>query len=105
MISVKEKENNAADLHLEGDLTICAADKFYQEMESLLKTYRRLDIDMSDVSEFDTSCYQVLLRAKLMSMKSNKELNIGSLSDQTQQVFDMYNLNQVFNHSDQKNSH
>jgi len=96
MISITEKENNCASLSLEGDLTIYAAEKFSKEMDECLNKYQRIDVDMSNVNELDTSCYQVLLRAKLQSLKSEKEFNIGSFSDESQQVFDLYNLNSVF---------
>ncbi|MDH3325432.1 MAG: STAS domain-containing protein [Gammaproteobacteria bacterium] len=100
MISVIKEDENSIDIALDGDLTIYVADKFNQEISSYLNKYQCIDVDLSNVSELDTSCYQVLLRAKLLSNKNKKEFNIGSLSEKTQDVFELYNLNNVFNHTD-----
>ena len=100
MISITEKDNNMASMALEGELTIYVAENFNKEMNQYLEKYQRIDVDLSNVSELDSSCYQVLLRARLLSLKNNKEFHIGSLSDSAQQVFDLYNLNDVFNHTE-----
>ena len=108
MINVTEKEHNSASMSLEGELTIYAADKFHQELSGYMEKYQRIDVDMSNVSELDTSCYQILLRAKLLSLKNRKELHIGIMSDEAQQVFDLYNLSTVFcmqESQPEKNSH
>jgi len=101
MISVTEKDDGVATLDLEGDLTIYVADKFNQAMNTYLEKYRHIDVDMSQVSELDTSCYQVLLRAKLMSLQSGREMNVTSISDEAKQVFDLYNLATVFDSSEE----
>ena len=96
MISVTENDNNSANIFLDGDLTIYVAEKFHQEMTGCLEKYQSINIDMSNVSEMDTSCYQILLRAKLISNRNNKKFTIDKQGEAAQQVFDLYNLNSVF---------
>ena len=96
MISATERDKESVSLKLDGDLTIYVANKFNQEINEFLKKYECIDVDMSGVTEFDTSCYQILLRAKLLSIECNKILVLGDLSNECQQVFDMYNLESVF---------
>lgn len=100
MISVTEKDSNSINISLEGELNIYVANKFNLEMANYIEKYQQIDIDMSAVTELDTSCYQVLLRVKLLCMKNKKNFNIDNVSDQAQQIIDLYNLSNVIEHND-----
>lgn len=96
MITIADSNENNATLVLEGELTIYAAENFYNELNSHLKNFKDITIDMTDVEELDTSCYQILLRAKLLAKKNNNAFNISKQSEATQQVFNMYDSEGLF---------
>jgi len=104
MISVIEQDDSKINLALEGELSIYVVDDLNQQLDGYLQNYQAINIDMSNVSELDTSVYQVLLRAKLLSMNNNKELNIDNLNEVSQRVFDLYSLNDIF-HQTSTGSH
>ncbi len=95
MITINERDSESIVMALEGELTIYVAEKFYQEMTEYLNKYKNIEVDLSKVSEIDTSCYQVLLRAKLLSDKSNNKLELKNISENVVQFFELYNLNDV----------
>jgi len=104
MISLTEVDHQSANLTLDGELTIYVAENFQQELNAYLSKYKKIKVDMSDVSELDTSCYQVLLRAKLLSKKNNTLFHIGKVSEEAKQVFDIYNLEDIFEGFDTSDS-
>lgn len=95
MITINELDNESILMELEGELTIYVAEKFSQDMTKYLDKYQNINVDLSNVSEIDTSCYQVLLRAKLLSNKNNNKLELLNINENILPFFELYNLNDV----------
>lgn len=55
-----------------------------------------VSFDLSRVSELDTSCFQILMAAKIECDKKNVEFSIKSFSPAVEEVMGLYNMNYFF---------
>lgn len=105
MISIEDRNNGNCLVSLTGELTIYEAAKLHGDLLDCLTKYENIDIDLSGVTELDTSCYQLLLQAKLKHSKENKQFHISAISDAASEVFELFNLNDVLNNPNQETTH
>jgi len=96
MFSITEIDDKSVSMILDGDMTIYIADEFNRQLSECYSKYEKIEIDMSQVNELDTSCYQILLRARILTLKNQKQLSISNMSNSSTQVFDLYNQNDMF---------
>ncbi|MCK4710996.1 MAG: STAS domain-containing protein, partial [Gammaproteobacteria bacterium] len=64
MLNNKKDKNGKCSIKLDGELDIYAAASFHKEFMPCLNDCESMVVDLSEVSEMDTSCFQVLIQAK-----------------------------------------
>jgi|JFJP01.1.fsa_nt_gi anti-anti-sigma factor len=83
-------------LALEGALTIYRAQELKEQLMSAVQTNPELHLDLSQVTEIDSSGLQVLYLAKREAARANHALRIVAHSDAVREVFDLCNMNAYF---------
>jgi len=83
-------------LVLEGALTIYRAQELKEQLLSALQGNPELRLDLSQVTEMDSSGLQVLYLAKREAARANHALRIVAHSDAVREVIDLSNLNAYF---------
>ncbi|MDH5516855.1 MAG: STAS domain-containing protein [Gammaproteobacteria bacterium] len=96
MINVKELEKDKCSVSLKGDMDIYKATEFKQEIEKIYTKYKSFVFDLSEISEIDTSCFQVLLQLKRECKKDDKEMQMVSHSQAILEVFELYGMESFF---------
>jgi anti-sigma B factor antagonist len=86
----------AAVLRLNGELTIYRAAEMKPALLEALDRAARLDIDLSDVTEIDTSGVQLLMAAKRRAQALKRELRFIGHSPAVLEVFELLDLAAYF---------
>lgn len=83
-------------LKISEDLTIYNISTLLASLSDLLDKSQVLEIDLSMVSEIDTSGVQLLVHLKNKSLRNNKKLSFKNHSEQVVEAFEMYNISSFF---------
>jgi anti-anti-sigma factor len=79
-------------MHIEGDMTIYQAADLKARLESLLRQSGPLEIDLSAVTEIDTTGVQLLMLAKRCAGAAQKELRLARHSQPVLDAFELLDL-------------
>lgn len=79
-------------LELEDDLTIYNALALKERLLTALASAQELELDLSQVSEIDTSGFQLLVLAKREAQRQSKTLRLVAHSAAVREVLDLYNM-------------
>lgn len=99
MLKVKKSEGLCHAV-VEGEMTIYTAAELKQVMSELVDEALEVEIDLSRVSEIDTSGVQLLMMIKKYRKKSEKELRITGQSLQVKEALSILGLDVYFNDSE-----
>lgn len=77
---------------LEGDMSIYSAAALKDRLLDAVKTTADLELDLSQVSEFDSAGLQVLYLAKREAAQAGHNLRIVAHSTSVRELLDLYNL-------------
>lgn len=80
----------------QGELTIFTVAEHKDELMALVVPDRRVEIDLSQVSELDTAGLQLLILAKHEASRRGAELVMTGHSPAVTEVFDILNLGAYF---------
>lgn len=94
-ISAKKKKGMTI-LHIEGDMTIRNAAALKKELMKHIAKPGEREIDLSEVSEMDTTGIQLLILAKREATRHNTPLRLTSHSRAVFEAIDTYNLAAYF---------
>jgi len=92
---VNEINNDREVMSFEGDMTIYTAESIKQDLFSEISKKKHIDVDLSDVSEFDTAGFQALIFGKKYASDSGIELRICGASEAVSEVFQLYGMSDV----------
>lgn len=84
-------------LKIEGDMTIYHALELKQTLLEALQQCAELDVDLSSVSEIDTTGVQLLLLAQHVADEGKQTLRLSNPSAAVREVFALLNLGIHFN--------
>lgn len=79
-------------LSLEGELTIYNAAETKSRLMDALGRSEALDVDLSNVTEFDTAGLQLVMLAKREAERAGKALHYVNCSPMAREVFEFFNL-------------
>ncbi len=88
--------NGASRLMVDGEMTIYNALEVKEHLIGAVRGCDMLEVDLSHVSQIDTSGLQLLLLAKQESARLEKVLNITAHSDAVRELIDFYNVAAYF---------
>jgi len=83
---------NTGRLTIDHDMTIYHAEALKSELMDKLEHHQVIELDLSRITEIDTSGIQLLMLAKRESMKQDKELRIVAHSPSVSELMDFYNI-------------
>ena len=90
------QEATLPPLVFEGALTIYRAQELKAQLLAALREDPELRLDLSQVTELDSSGLQLLYLAKREAARANRALRIVAHSDAVREVLDLCNLNTYF---------
>jgi len=96
MIKVKKKKSGLCEVDLDGELTIYEAAALKEELFKKMNKCKGVSINLSNVAELDTSCFQILMAAKCECDKKNIEFTMNSHSPAVLDVMELYNMGSYF---------
>lgn len=82
-----ETRDDTCHVQLQGELTIYQAQQFSEQLIPLLECREPIVLDLSDVSDIDTSCAQVLMVARRARLSHGKGF---ALVNHSQPVIDAF---------------
>lgn len=85
-------EKGACVVRIEGEMTIYNAIEIKKGLDRWLNGAGEIHMDLSQVSEIDTSGVQLLLLARREALRLKRGLKITSHSHATRSVYELYNL-------------
>lgn len=95
MVEIKE-ENGKRLAYLSGEMTIYNAKMFKDELTKIVEELpQQIVLDLSQVSEIDTSGLQLLLMTRRKAAQKNKALQLVALSTAVIDAISLYNLNML----------
>ena len=89
-------DNGICEVQVEGELTIYHVNDFKSDLEKVIKKSTSLKLDLSGVSEIDTSCVQLLMQAQDACLENDKEFSISAVSPAVQEVIDIFGMHNHF---------
>lgn len=95
MLDIQEQADHLA-AKLSGELTIQNAEPLKQGLLTLLDKGKSISIDLSEVSELDSSGVQLLYYAKQAALGRQLALELVNHSPAVVEVFELYRLAPVF---------
>jgi len=96
MIEVKKKRGGVCHITIEGDMTIYTAAEMKQELLSATDKCKRIEMDLSGISELDSAGFQLLLQLKRMGKSDDIEVLLESHSPAVLDVLNLYGMDQYF---------
>ncbi len=84
--------SNEEMLVIDGDMNIYNAENIKQDLFSLLAKHKDINVNLMNVTEFDTAGFQVLLFGKQYADKNEIRLTLSSASDAVAEVFKLYGM-------------
>ncbi len=91
-----DKKNGLSRLSIEGEMTISTALELKTGLLDNLADSSGLEIDMSQVNEFDTAGFQLLFLTKREANMSDKSFRIISHSPASESILELYNMKDYF---------
>lgn len=92
MENVKNKQQPCQSMVIEGELTIYTVTELKEKLLSALSNTKRLELDLSQVSEFDAAGLQLLVMLKKDTEALGKALNITGHSPVVVELLDLSGL-------------
>ena len=90
-IKKKKRDSGSVSLFLDGEVNVYSVVKLKKHFMNEMKSSSDLKIDLSDVTLFDTSGFQLLIFLKREAETANKQFVLVNPSGEVRSVFDLYN--------------
>jgi len=96
LINIVSENDDDCLISIDGELTIYNAMEIDKSLLENINKYQNISLDLNDVSEMDTACYQLLLQKFLLCKDRGKAFVISTASPQAQEVFELYGDSGMF---------
>lgn len=96
MIKVKKKKTGLCEIDLDGELTIYEAAELNKEIFKKTEKCKGVSINLSNVAEIDTSCFQILMASKRECDRKEIEFTMNSHSPAVLEIMELYNMGSYF---------
>jgi len=87
-----ENNNGVCKMQIEGEMTIFNAEELKEKMFASMNDCSRVELDLSKVSEMDTSGFQLLYLASRDSAAANRSFNITAHGRASENVLELFNM-------------
>jgi anti-anti-sigma factor len=84
---------------LAGEMTVYAAANIMNKLIAAIDSAENVEIDLSQISEIDTTGAQLLILAKRHAERTDKQLQLVSYSPSVRELIDVYRLGAFFGES------
>lgn len=81
---------------VEGELTIYHVNDFKKNLEKAIKKATNINLNLANVSEIDTSCFQLLMQAQTTCLENDKELKLSAVSQPIREVLEIFGMERHF---------
>jgi len=95
-MNVVQKVEGSCELSVDGELTIYRATELHELLKEKQDQYQTVNLDMENVSEIDTACFQVLLHHKLSGLDKNRNLSVINASQPVLDFFKTFGVSGIF---------
>ncbi len=87
--------NDPEVMGFEGDVTIYTAEGIKQDLFAEISKNKNINVELSDVSEFDTAGFQALIFGKKYASENGIELRLCGASEAVREVFQLYGMSDL----------
>ena len=87
----KQADDSKCALILNGDMTIYMAEENKEHFDDYFNNDLDISLDMSSVSEFDSTGFQMLLLLERQAKENNKTFNVKPASPAVEEILTLYN--------------
>jgi anti-sigma B factor antagonist len=91
----QDKQSRDSVLRLQGEMTIYRAGELAQHVLAAVRQQARPRVDLSEVTEFDTSGIQILLMARRLAAAGEIPLQVVNPSECVRDVLSLCNLSHL----------
>jgi len=91
-----ETSDGVCEAVVEGELTIYHVGEFKKELEKTIKKASSINLNLANVSEIDTSCFQLLMQAYDSCLESGKAFKLSAVSQPIEEVMEIFGLERHF---------
>lgn len=91
-----ETKDGVCEAVVEGELTIYHVNDFRKNLEKAIKKASNINLNLANVSEIDTSCFQVLMQAQNACLENDKELKLTAVSQPIWEVMEIFGMERHF---------
>ena len=92
-----DMDDELCEVNVAGELTIYQVNEFKKELERVIERASVINMNMANVSEIDTSCFQLLMQAQIACHDNDKQLNFVSISPAIREVMELFGLENYLN--------
>jgi anti-sigma B factor antagonist len=86
------QDTNLTRVFLSGECTIYQVSSLKTKLQELLGSSEAVSIDLSEISDFDSSCLQLFLSLKKTAIRANKKVSFVAHSEPVLSVFGLFGL-------------
>ena len=95
-MNIVQKAEGGCELSIDGELTIYRATELHELITQKHQEYQSVSLDMENVSEIDTACFQVLLHHKLKGLEQEKKLSLINCNESVIDFFRLFGVGGIF---------
>lgn len=95
-ITAKKTKKGQCQMTIEGEMNIYHANDMKAEFLSQLEKCKSMELNLTAVSEIDTSGFQLLLQLKRQCNEEGKEVLLTSHSPAVLEVIELYGMEEYF---------
>lgn len=92
---IKSDKGNAA-LKAVNDITIHNIKEAFSELNNFWQKYRNIAVDLSEVHDFDSAGFQLLLQFKKEAVKNDRVFRLLNHSAEILKILDLYGATGIF---------
>ncbi len=92
VIVKKTKKNGACKIEVEGEMNIVSAMRLKEELFESFEDYNGIELNLQNVSEIDTSGFQLIVLLKMETNKRNRSFVLTKISEPVKSVFSLYRM-------------
>jgi len=95
-MTTDQPTSSASTLAFEGEMTIYRAADIFQQLKDCLAKDKPIELDLSGVTEIDSSGLQILLYAQAEAEARGLTLAIAGISEAVEEMFNLLFLKRTF---------
>lgn len=96
-MKIKTKHaSGKSNVTIQGEMLLPNAAELRKKLLDVLEDEKSISLDLSDVNDVDTSCYQIIVQLKQECTANGKDFAISSMSNPFRDIVSIYGMQSYF---------